>query len=480
MTIQTIPFFYTGACQPFVVPEGVSRVRIKAWGAGGGQAAENPLQNGGPGGYAEGSLTVSPGDILTIVVGEAGKPCSDQSTYGGGGAGGAAPLGYFAGASGGGRSAVIYRGEEVLTAGGGGGAGGGKAGENASADNLPLHAAGCGGMQTVGGAGGVNSANSHSNGFAGSFLQGGTGGCGGEAGPNARGNGGGGGGGGYYGGGGGAGQLDAMTQPTAAGGGGCGYLGSVTAGFLLCTAPTSAAPDDQTLLPPHTSDPDYRAGVGIGGGVSPAGDGLVVVQFLEPDPPPSRAVAALTKSVEMQETALLHLLQAESEKLQNTEGLGLDDAQLRAINDSIAGMISSFRYLNAVLQQNHALLEGRVYATGDAHLAQLAAQQGETKEAKPDEPEAHEVEVDEVEVDEVEVDEVEVDEVEVDEVEVDEVEVDEVEVDEVEVDEVEVDEVEVDEVEVDEAQADESEADEVQADEPEENKLQQDETQPPF
>ncbi|WKZ76453.1 MAG: glycine-rich protein [Vicingaceae bacterium] len=64
-------FNYTGALQIFTVPNGVTSVTIKVWGAQGGTSANpnNGNGNGGLGGYAKGDLTVTPGQILNIYVG---------------------------------------------------------------------------------------------------------------------------------------------------------------------------------------------------------------------------------------------------------------------------------------------------------------------------------------------------------------------------------------------------------------------------
>ena len=63
----------------FVVPSGVTSLRIEAWGGGGtgsGNAAGGTSQSGGGGGaYARvNTLTVSPGQVYTITVGGPAQP----------------------------------------------------------------------------------------------------------------------------------------------------------------------------------------------------------------------------------------------------------------------------------------------------------------------------------------------------------------------------------------------------------------------
>ena len=59
----------------FQVPAGVSELRVDANGTGGGGGGSNSNLNGGGGGggaYTSGVITVSPGEILTIVIGAGG------------------------------------------------------------------------------------------------------------------------------------------------------------------------------------------------------------------------------------------------------------------------------------------------------------------------------------------------------------------------------------------------------------------------
>jgi hypothetical protein len=212
---------YTGGMQTFTVPDGVTSLTIDARGARGGAGSENTSFNqGGSGGRVQGTLSVTPGQVLNIFVGERGygNPIFfGEAAHGNSYNGGTAPGNFNGG--GGGATDIRIGGttltDRVLVAGGGGGAGstanngsfggagGGLTGGNGGGNNGV--GGGFGGTQTAGGAGGTSGGSS---GQAGSFGQGGAGfatnvqlGAGG--------------GGGYYGGGGG--------YQSAAGGGGSSY-----------------------------------------------------------------------------------------------------------------------------------------------------------------------------------------------------------------------------------------------------------------
>lgn len=143
---RALAFKYTGADQHFTVPAGVSSIKIKAWGAGGGgdvRPSPTPLANssavysiiGGVGGYTSGTIPVTFGATYSIVVGQAYNYNSDALAlpnryYGGGGNG---SLGLTADGAGGGLSGfflgsepIIFNAEgqsrALLIAGGGGGA----------------------------------------------------------------------------------------------------------------------------------------------------------------------------------------------------------------------------------------------------------------------------------------------------------------------------------------------------------------------
>lgn len=75
--------------QEFVVPGGVTRLRARLRGAGGGGIDARPwsIHTGGRGGYADVELPVTPGEVLRLVVGGPGQPaaCALDSTGAGGG-----------------------------------------------------------------------------------------------------------------------------------------------------------------------------------------------------------------------------------------------------------------------------------------------------------------------------------------------------------------------------------------------------------
>lgn len=219
-------YTYTGSDQSFTAPAGLTSVVIKAWGAGGagsrreGWAGQNA---GGAAGYATGTVTVTPGNSYTVVVGDGGDAADTSSNYGGGGygsswgnGGGGGLSGFFDG------SGQVFstatpqsgaHGRSLLIAGGGGGggsnrggncaggAGGGTNGQDGNSPNGSWN--GHGGTQNSGGAGG--------NSQSGSALRGGD---------NTTSHGAGGGG-GYYGGGAG-GYFE--PQDMGGGGGGSGYF----------------------------------------------------------------------------------------------------------------------------------------------------------------------------------------------------------------------------------------------------------------
>ncbi len=113
----------TGADQVFTVPADVTEIQVKVWGAAGmiNDPAGRSNNNSGPGGYVEGFMQVTPGDVFTLVVGERGS--ANNTPYGFGGGNNAA-------GSGGGLSGLFTGGGTVLAtdtaralliAGGGGG-----------------------------------------------------------------------------------------------------------------------------------------------------------------------------------------------------------------------------------------------------------------------------------------------------------------------------------------------------------------------
>ncbi|MEM7827971.1 MAG: hypothetical protein QW561_01380, partial [Candidatus Aenigmatarchaeota archaeon] len=289
----------------WTVPDTVTEIIIKAWGAGGGGGGSSNDRwggAGGGGGYATAQISVTPGENLTVRVGGGGA--GGQIFTGliypagqGGGGGGysgvfrnTVPLVIAAGGGGGG-GANGDTGSTARANGTAGGAGGGLSGINGTSNGGTI--GGGGGTQTAGGAGGAT------NGSAGSSLNGGNGGSqagawgsaainGGGRGGNPTGSltqrrpGGGGGGGGYYGGGGG-GFATNRYEGGAGGGGGSSYL---TGTNTLTVAGSGTNPG-------NTTDEDYGDNAGRGGsGGTPGQNGtagnpgrVVIIYYLDTTPP---------------------------------------------------------------------------------------------------------------------------------------------------------------------------------------------------
>lgn len=211
-------YSYTGTQTTFVVPAGCATITAKVWGAGGGGSvlSGNPAQVGGGAGFVRGSINVTPGESLTVVVGGPG--------VGGGGDGGTGCFTNLGGA-GGGRSEILRSSTVLLRAGGGGGAS----------------------ASQPGGAGGAGSGNG-----------GGGDACGGAAAGGKNGVTGGGGGG------------------AASGSSGSGLGGtSLTSGAFATFSQSGTGQS-----PGGVTDPDYPGAVGVGGvaGVtSSGGTGLIVI-----------------------------------------------------------------------------------------------------------------------------------------------------------------------------------------------------------
>ena len=243
-------FAYTGAAQTWVVPAGVTSINVKSWG---GQGNTNTLGVvGGLGGYAEGTLAVTPGQTLYINAGGGGQTSVTGGFNGGGSAGTTLNCANANGGGGGGASDVRVAtntlGARAIVAGGGGGAGGNRVagcGRGAGGGGGAGYFGGgggagwpgtpgsqgpnaTGGTQAAGGAGGVTTSTAGAtNGTAGASGIGGTGGV--EIGSNQGGSSTalpGGTGGGLAGG-----NGDYVINWTGgSGGGGSSYIGGVTGG----------------------------------------------------------------------------------------------------------------------------------------------------------------------------------------------------------------------------------------------------------
>ena len=218
----TQTFSYTGSIQNWTVPAGVTSLSFTAEGAQGGSGTAG-YGVGGLGGRVQGSLSVTPGQALSIYVGQ--MPLSNIGGFNGGGNG----ANNTYGRGGGGATDIRIGGvalanRVVVAAGGGGGGtncfsanqnsggvGGGGTGGNGYQCNQQTNYVGFGGTQT---AGGINLGGL---GQTGGLGQGGNGGT----------TYGGGGGGGYYGGGGGS---------YGGGGGGSSYALATLVSNLIVTS----------------------------------------------------------------------------------------------------------------------------------------------------------------------------------------------------------------------------------------------------
>ena len=162
----------------FTVPAGITQVRARSWGGGGGgggsSGSNTAGSGGGGGGYAEGWLTVTPAQVLTITIGTGG-------TGGSGSGNGVA----------GGNTTIAGTGVNVITNGGGGGIGSssygaspGGAGGTASGGTLNLSGGAGGSGFTTGGGEGYPGIGGGTFSTPSSFVAGITPGGGGVAGSN--------------------------------------------------------------------------------------------------------------------------------------------------------------------------------------------------------------------------------------------------------------------------------------------------------
>ena len=268
-------FSYTGGVQTFTVPSGVTTLTVNVSGAQGGNGSAyngtNYVETGGNGGNVQGTITVTPGDILDIYVGgQGGSGVGHTCTFGSGGYNGGgsgyAKCSSSGGGGGGGASDIRVSpyalANRVVVAGGGGGGGGNNYTTNYEAGGpggAASAAAGAGygnnsqNNTSWGTGSGANGNNSTTPGVGGAFAGyctsgSGTLGTGGNTCTTNQ-NGGGGGGGGYYGGGagtwsGGGGGNDyttGMASVTSTTAGSQAGNGSVVISWSCCSTPTSSA-----------------------------------------------------------------------------------------------------------------------------------------------------------------------------------------------------------------------------------------------
>ena len=215
-------FNFTGSPQSYTVPANVTSLTVDVQGAQGGGSLPSPGSNpGGLGGRVQTTLSVTPGEVLSVYVG--GTSSSNTGGWNGGG------NGTSNGAGGGGasdiRSGGVGLANRVVTAGGGGGGGwncgsgmnGGHGGGSGAAQN----GFNCGsndynGTCVVGGGASPTAAGGGATCGCSNAGVLGIGGQGGTCGQSGGGGGGGqfGGGGGYYGGGGGGSSFANATRTT--------------------------------------------------------------------------------------------------------------------------------------------------------------------------------------------------------------------------------------------------------------------------
>ena len=295
-TAGTNPAAGSGTSGAFTVPTGVTSVDMQVWGASGAGNTSNP-QNGGAGGYAEGTLAVTATQSLHVLAGEGGRnyASSVASPFlnGGGGPGNAAGGGGLAGVfsvpspqlahpqPAPGRAPSVYLiggsggaaggGSPSPEGGGHGGAGGGLIGDhgNGQGEQTNRYSSGAdagyggGGSQTAGGQAGLDP--EHGSGVDGAFLKGAS-----TPGGNSMA----GGGAGYYGGGTGD-DSDGATSYAA--GGGSSYHGhpQITSG----STEEGTGPGESG----GATQPGYVADTGEGAGPNVDGeDGFTLITYNAP------------------------------------------------------------------------------------------------------------------------------------------------------------------------------------------------------
>ena len=293
-TAGTNPAYTCGTYGQFTVPCGATSVNIYAFGAGGGGGTGNsPSQpgHGGGGGFASGTLAVTAGQVLEVVVGEGGGPGGEPGYFLGGGG----PARTSLSEPGGGLSGVFTNCEGFnalrdapakapqvyLVAGGGGGGGhvsrgggGGGLTGNARGENANLEQTSATPYSGPGGDGGGGGGDQEQGGTAGTPSQGGQNGTFLEGGASVfvSCNTGGGGGGGYWGGG--SGTRNPTSSGTG-GGGGSSYYGQPQ---ITCGATEDASTARQNG---GVTSPFYQADTGEGGPFpsTPDGeDGYLLIQ----------------------------------------------------------------------------------------------------------------------------------------------------------------------------------------------------------
>ena len=237
---QTADFVYTGGEQYYTVPAGITRLDVVAVGAAGGRVSS--IQDRSVGAQVRATITVVPGEVLTVVVGQQGADGSGRDSFNGGGGGGG-------GAGSGGGATDLRRPDAptgdylatrnaLVVAGGAGGTDwinsptpqGGKGGAPFGGDGVGLsgNVPGKGATQRTVGGGGI----------PGSQGEGGSGGYGG-------------GGGGYYGGG-----AAALNGNSGGGGGGSSWVApAVAVGTPIYDVASAGTAGRLTITPVQLAGP---------------------------------------------------------------------------------------------------------------------------------------------------------------------------------------------------------------------------------
>jgi len=279
---------------PVIAPTEATKVDVKLWGAGGGSGAGGAV--GGGGAFVSGTLKAQNLFPLLGGGGQAGSigGAGDGGLNGGSSGGSGGSLGNGGGGGGIVKIGVTPFNNSVIVAGSGGGAGGvgviavgGAAAAGTGGDGVPnpLGVGGQGGQPDQNGIGG-NPGNPASAGGTGgaNFI----GSMGGDGGPNTGGDGGDGGGGGAgytSGGGGNGGSPDPFNS--AGGGAGTSFADPDAVENIVYFDAVGATPA-------NIGDPDYEAGVGVGGAPgSDGGQGLIVLRWYDDQAPQLRAVQYL-------------------------------------------------------------------------------------------------------------------------------------------------------------------------------------------
>lgn len=255
--------FTTPGATTFIVPQNVSVIRVKLWGAsgGGGCGYNTNVPYSGGGGFTLCDIAVTAGEVLDLLIGGGGAAgrqsggSGGTNAVGGGGKGGSRNSGAFLGGGGGGRSEITRGINRLATAGGGGGCGSGSGSQNGAGRGGGA-GGGTSGESTSAAGGGTQSA-------GGLCLSGSGGGVGASGAQNTGGDGGpidgasgtspgGGGGGGLYGG---AGAAEGN-----GGGGGGGGSSYVHPTFTTNATLTAGSAD----TPGGSGDADYASPAGLG------------------------------------------------------------------------------------------------------------------------------------------------------------------------------------------------------------------------